>query len=166
MVYLGGVANVARGNTGSQAMNMRMEQVDEGVSVIFQTTENGTKIKKIRFSKRLFTAEHAQQWWEENQFRLVRDYGLVPGRMLGENNPIQGGDSDPAEGGFNEALSWLGSGATVTDKDSIPSIDDSIRRGQNYGLPQPNETQTDSGLAEGNNLSKRLAKLKKDDAEG
>lgn len=145
---------------------MRMEQVDEGVSVIFQTAENVTKIKKIRFSKRLFTAEHAQEWWEENQSRLVRDYGLVPGHMLGENNPARTGDSEAGDGGLNEAISWLGSGATTTDRDSLPSFDDSMRRGTRYRAPQTNDTPLDSTLAESDNLSQRLANLKKEGAEG
>lgn len=57
-----------------------MEKVDPGVSIVFQSTENGkTKIKKIRFAKRMFAWDAAQRWWEENHERLVRDYQLEPG---------------------------------------------------------------------------------------
>ncbi|GMH35195.1 hypothetical protein BSKO_03063 [Bryopsis sp. KO-2023] len=70
-------------------MNMWMDQVDTGVSVIFQSTQNVTKIKKIRFSKRMFTADRAQQWWQENQSRLVHQYGLVPGSGPGEQGPVR-----------------------------------------------------------------------------
>jgi len=59
---------------------MWMEKVDPGVSIVFQTTTSGkTKIKKIRFAKRMFAWDEAQKWWEENQDRLIRDYQLEPG---------------------------------------------------------------------------------------
>lgn len=64
-----------------------MEQVDPGVSVIFQKNEQGsTKIKKIRFSKNRFTAVNAQRWWQENQARLVKEYHLVPGENPLDNS--------------------------------------------------------------------------------
>ena len=69
-------------------VHLWMESVDPGVSVIFQTAQGVTKIKKIRFSKRKFTADRAQNWWRENQQRLVRDYNLVPGATLGDQNPF------------------------------------------------------------------------------
>jgi len=63
-----------------QLVHMWMEKVDPGVSIIFQRTPTGTtKIKKIRFAKRMFAWDEAQRWWEQNQERLIRDYQLEPG---------------------------------------------------------------------------------------
>ena len=56
-----------------------MEKVDPGVSIVFQSTGGMTKIKKIRFAKRMFAWDGAQKWWDENQERLIRDYQLEPG---------------------------------------------------------------------------------------
>jgi len=68
-------------NGGSeQLVQMWMEKVDPGVSIVFQRTPTGTtKIKKIRFAKRMFAWDEAQRWWEQNQERLIKEYQLEPG---------------------------------------------------------------------------------------
>lgn len=67
-------------SSGGQLVHLWMEKVDPGVSIVFQST-NGctTKIKKIRFTKRMFAWDEAQRWWENNQERLIKQYGLDPG---------------------------------------------------------------------------------------
>ncbi|CAD7703407.1 unnamed protein product [Ostreobium quekettii] len=90
-----------------------IETVDPGVSVIFQRAPGGvTKIKKIRFSKRKFTADRAQNWWQENQQRLVQHYNLVPGASLGDQSPF-------GKAGF------AGIGDTITD---VPNVEDQSGR--------------------------------------
>eukprot|EP00210_Caulerpa_lentillifera_P001027 g990.t1 len=78
-----------------QLVHAWRERVDPGVSIVFQSTPNGlTKIKKIRFAKRMFAWDEAQRWWENNQDRLIKQYGLEPGY-----DPLQdthgGGGGDP-----------------------------------------------------------------------
>ena len=64
----------------TQLVHLWMERVDPGVSIVFQSTNQGTtKIKKIRFAKRMFAWDAAQRWWEQNQERLIRHYQLEPG---------------------------------------------------------------------------------------
>lgn len=67
-------------STDGQSVHYWRERVDAGVTIVFQSTVNGsTKIKNVRFSKRMFAWEEAQRWWEENQDRLIEQYGLEPG---------------------------------------------------------------------------------------
>ncbi|KAL6342917.1 hypothetical protein AAG906_016936 [Vitis piasezkii] len=51
------------------------EQFEPGVYVTFIALKNGTKIfKRVRFSKRKFGGQQAEEWWKENKERLLRKY--------------------------------------------------------------------------------------------
>eukprot|EP00210_Caulerpa_lentillifera_P007888 g7529.t1 len=77
-------------SSNGQLVHLWMEKVDPGVSIIFQSTNNcKTKIKKIRFTKRMFAWEEAHRWWEANQEHLIKQYGLEAGY-----DPLQESNGD------------------------------------------------------------------------
>ncbi|KAH6816288.1 Regulator of chromosome condensation family protein [Perilla frutescens var. frutescens] len=52
-----------------------IEQFEPGVYVTLIQLANGTKIfKRVRFSKRRFAEQHAEEWWKENKDRLLKKY--------------------------------------------------------------------------------------------
>ncbi|CAH1427218.1 unnamed protein product [Lactuca virosa] len=52
-----------------------IEQFEPGVYVTLIQLSNGTKIfKRVRFSKRKFVAEQAEEWWKENKERVFKKY--------------------------------------------------------------------------------------------
>ncbi|XP_051128885.1 PH, RCC1 and FYVE domains-containing protein 1-like [Andrographis paniculata] len=60
-----------------------IEQFEPGVYVTLIQLSNGTKIyKRVRFSKRRFSEQQAEEWWKENKDRLLRKYApTVPARI-------------------------------------------------------------------------------------
>lgn len=142
--------------TETQMTNMRLEHVDEGVSVIFQSIQNVTKIKKIRFSKRLFTAAQAQKWWEENQSRLVRDYSLAPGYILGDHNPVRSTEAELGDHGSREAVTWMGAVTIGADGHEREEANPVRSR---PGLSRPQPMQLNRGLPQ------RQAKPQKEAAD-
>lgn len=53
-----------------------IEQFEPGVYVTLILLSNGTKIfKRVRFSKRRFVAQQAEEWWKENKERVFKKYG-------------------------------------------------------------------------------------------
>ncbi|XP_054818379.1 PH, RCC1 and FYVE domains-containing protein 1-like [Prosopis cineraria] len=54
-----------------------IEQHEPGVYVTLTTLPCGQiGLKRVRFSRKRFSEKEAEQWWEENQARVCRDYGL------------------------------------------------------------------------------------------
>ncbi|PIN08402.1 putative protein, contains RCC1 domain [Handroanthus impetiginosus] len=52
-----------------------IEQFEPGVYVTLIQLANGTKIfKRVRFSKRRFAEQQAEEWWKENKDRLLKKY--------------------------------------------------------------------------------------------
>ncbi|XP_047310627.1 PH, RCC1 and FYVE domains-containing protein 1-like [Impatiens glandulifera] len=52
-----------------------IEQFEPGVYVTLLELQNGSKIfKRVKFSKRRFANEQAEQWWKENKDRLLKRY--------------------------------------------------------------------------------------------
>ncbi|CAH9068759.1 unnamed protein product [Cuscuta epithymum] len=72
------------GGTGSPkvaSMGQRevIEQFEPGVYVTLLQLSNGTKIfKRVRFSKRKFAEQQAEEWWRENKDRLLKRYSPPP----------------------------------------------------------------------------------------
>jgi len=54
-----------------------VEEVENGVFMTLEAHGDETLLKRVRFSKRIFSNELAQQWWEENRVRVIRDRGLT-----------------------------------------------------------------------------------------
>ncbi|CAA2975577.1 PH, RCC1 and FYVE domains-containing 1-like [Olea europaea subsp. europaea] len=56
-----------------------IEQFEPGVYVTLILLADGTKIfKRVRFSKRRFASQQAEEWWRENKDRLLRKYSPPP----------------------------------------------------------------------------------------
>lgn len=52
-----------------------IEQFEPGVYVTLMQLRDGTKVfKRVRFSKRRFAEQQAEEWWRENQERVFRKY--------------------------------------------------------------------------------------------
>jgi len=52
-----------------------IEQFEPGVYVTLIQLRDGTKVfKRVRFSKRRFAEQQAEEWWRENQERVFRKY--------------------------------------------------------------------------------------------
>nr|GMD75873.1 PH, RCC1 and FYVE domains-containing protein 1 [Ipomoea batatas] len=66
------------GGTGSpkvKGQNEVIEQFESGVYVTLLKLTNGTKIfKRVRFSKRRFAEQQAEEWWKENKDRVLKRY--------------------------------------------------------------------------------------------
>lgn len=51
------------------------EQFEPGVYATLAQLRDGTKVfKRVRFSKKRFTEQQAEDWWRENQARLLKKY--------------------------------------------------------------------------------------------
>ncbi|KAL6840503.1 hypothetical protein ACP4OV_030313 [Aristida adscensionis] len=62
-----------------------IEQFEPGVYVTLVQLKDGTKVfKRVRFSKRRFVENQAEEWWRENQERVFKKY----------NHPAQQGSSE------------------------------------------------------------------------
>ncbi|XP_072956636.1 PH, RCC1 and FYVE domains-containing protein 1-like isoform X1 [Typha angustifolia] len=60
---------------GSHGEVQLIEQFEPGVYVTFVQLRDGTKIfKQVRFSKRRFVEQQAEEWWKENQERVFQKY--------------------------------------------------------------------------------------------
>ncbi|XP_010263146.1 PREDICTED: uncharacterized protein LOC104601488 isoform X2 [Nelumbo nucifera] len=61
---------------GSRSSTLEVtEQFEPGVYVTFVPLKNGTKaFKRVRFSKRKFDSQQAEEWWKENKDRLLKKY--------------------------------------------------------------------------------------------
>lgn len=56
-----------------------IEQFEPGVYVTLIQMRDGTKVfKRVRFSKRRFAEQQAEEWWRENQERVFRKYNHPP----------------------------------------------------------------------------------------
>ncbi|KAJ4833003.1 hypothetical protein Tsubulata_001680 [Turnera subulata] len=59
----------------SEGEKEMIEQFEPGVYVTFIRRPNGTKIfKRVKFSKRRFQEQQAEEWWKENKDRLLKRY--------------------------------------------------------------------------------------------
>ncbi|CAK9187802.1 unnamed protein product [Ilex paraguariensis] len=55
-----------------------IEQFEPGVYVTLIQLEDGTKIfKRVKFSKRRFAAQQAEEWWKDNKDRLLKKYSTT-----------------------------------------------------------------------------------------
>ncbi|XP_037491420.1 PH, RCC1 and FYVE domains-containing protein 1 isoform X2 [Jatropha curcas] len=71
-----------------------IEQFEPGVYVTFIQRSDGAKIfKRVKFSKRRFQAQQAEEWWKENKDRLLRRYSP----QAAANAAPAGSSSSPAE---------------------------------------------------------------------
>ncbi|KAK6929770.1 Brevis radix (BRX) domain [Dillenia turbinata] len=60
-----------------------IEQFEPGVYVTVILLQNGTKIfQRVRFSKRRFDENQAEEWWKANKDRLLKRYTPVPSNHL------------------------------------------------------------------------------------
>ncbi|KAL0366106.1 UNVERIFIED_CONTAM: PH, RCC1 and FYVE domains-containing protein 1 [Sesamum radiatum] len=67
-----------------------IEQFEPGVYVTLVVRANGTKIfKRVRFSKRRFAEQQAEEWWKENKDRLLQKYNPKTTNMPVEANAVQ-----------------------------------------------------------------------------
>ncbi|XP_011074548.1 uncharacterized protein LOC105159244 [Sesamum indicum] len=67
-----------------------IEQFEPGVYVTVVVRANGTKIfKRVRFSKRRFAEQQAEEWWKENKDRLLQKYSPKITNMPVEANAVQ-----------------------------------------------------------------------------
>ncbi|KAL0391973.1 UNVERIFIED_CONTAM: PH, RCC1 and FYVE domains-containing protein 1 [Sesamum radiatum] len=67
-----------------------IEQFEPGVYVTLVVRANGTKIfKRVRFSKRRFAEQQAEEWWKENKDRLLQKYSPKITNMPVEANAVQ-----------------------------------------------------------------------------
>lgn len=54
-----------------------IEQFEPGVYVTLIQLQNGTKIfRRVRFSKRRFSEQQAEEWWNNNKDRLLKTYSV------------------------------------------------------------------------------------------
>ncbi|KAK9080768.1 hypothetical protein SSX86_000526 [Deinandra increscens subsp. villosa] len=59
----------------NEEMKEVIEQFEPGVYVTLIQLSDGTKMfKRVRFSKRKFVAEQAEEWWKENKERVLKIY--------------------------------------------------------------------------------------------
>ncbi|KAL1534845.1 PH, RCC1 and FYVE domains-containing protein 1-like isoform X2 [Salvia divinorum] len=79
----------------AKAQREVIEQFEPGVYVTLHQLPNGTKFfKRIRFSKRRFSGQQAEEWWTENKERLLRKYKpSMTSNMTGDGIPPE----SPAE---------------------------------------------------------------------
>ena len=54
-----------------------IDEVENGVFMTLRTHGDRTILKRVRFSKRIFSNELAKQWWEENKERVIRENDLT-----------------------------------------------------------------------------------------
>jgi len=54
-----------------------VEEVEDGVFMTLETFGDKTILKRVRFSKRMFSNQLAAQWWEENRARVLRERDLT-----------------------------------------------------------------------------------------
>ncbi|KAK1262600.1 Ultraviolet-B receptor UVR8 [Acorus gramineus] len=60
---------------GGEGEGQLVEQFEPGVYVTLVQLRNGTKnFKRVRFSKRRFAEQQAEEWWRENKERVYRKY--------------------------------------------------------------------------------------------
>ncbi|XP_073118744.1 PH, RCC1 and FYVE domains-containing protein 1-like [Henckelia pumila] len=77
---IGNESSVESGSGTPQAARIEgttevIEQFEPGVYVTLYQLANGTKIyKRVRFSKRKFAEQQAEEWWKENKDRLLKKY--------------------------------------------------------------------------------------------
>lgn len=65
------------GNDSIGAPRDYIEEVENGVFLTLQALGDRTVLRRVRFSKRIFSERLAHQWWEENRDRIVRDLDLI-----------------------------------------------------------------------------------------
>ncbi|XP_058179694.1 PH, RCC1 and FYVE domains-containing protein 1 [Rhododendron vialii] len=54
-----------------------VEKCEPGVYITFITLPSGQKgVKRVRFSRKKFTAKEAERWWEENELAVYQKYGI------------------------------------------------------------------------------------------
>jgi len=64
-------------SSGDSVPRDYIEEVEKGVFLTLQSLGDRTVLRRVRFSKRIFSERLAHQWWEENRDRIVRDLDLI-----------------------------------------------------------------------------------------
>ncbi|PON41537.1 Regulator of chromosome condensation (RCC1) family protein [Parasponia andersonii] len=82
-----------------------IEQFEPGVYVTLLQLKNGTRIfRRVKFSKRKFSEQQAEEWWNNNKDRLLKSYSVPK-----KETPVPTGSSStpaaPAEESSEAALS-------------------------------------------------------------
>ncbi|KAK1418881.1 hypothetical protein QVD17_28031 [Tagetes erecta] len=68
-------SEAASQNENNERVIEVIEQFDPGVYVTVLQQLDGTKLfKRVRFSKRRFNAQQAEEWWKENKDRIFKKY--------------------------------------------------------------------------------------------
>ncbi|GMH29196.1 hypothetical protein Nepgr_031039 [Nepenthes gracilis] len=75
--------------TNLELVTKDIEQFEHGVYVTFLRLRDGSKIfKRVRFSKRRFSEQEAEEWWKANKDRLLRKYAPPPTNATPSTPPI------------------------------------------------------------------------------
>ncbi|XP_027165839.1 PH, RCC1 and FYVE domains-containing protein 1 isoform X1 [Coffea eugenioides] len=92
----GSVQASAEGGLGSpKAAREVIEQFEPGVYVTLIQLSNGTKIfKRVKFSKRRFMEQQAEEWWKTNKDRLLRKYSTP---KVNSTSPESSGTPEASE---------------------------------------------------------------------
>ncbi|EPS64081.1 hypothetical protein M569_10696 [Genlisea aurea] len=65
------------GGNGQVQKSERILQDETGVYITLFSLPNGTnELRRVRFSRRQFTEEEAEKWWEENETRVCDKYNI------------------------------------------------------------------------------------------
>ncbi|PWA55816.1 hypothetical protein CTI12_AA424350 [Artemisia annua] len=79
-----------RQNSRSDGVKEVIEQFEPGVYVTLLQLSNGTKVfKRVRFSKRRFNAQQAEEWWKENKDRVFKKYSPARTRASSSAPPAE-----------------------------------------------------------------------------
>ncbi|KAL8162783.1 hypothetical protein V2J09_014272 [Rumex salicifolius] len=74
-----------------------IEQIEPGVYVTVIQLKSGAKVfKRVRFSKRKFLEQQAEEWWKENKERVMKKYSSPqPSNQTRGNIPVEDQTSAP-----------------------------------------------------------------------
>uniref|UniRef100_A0A0A9G045 BRX domain-containing protein n=1 Tax=Arundo donax TaxID=35708 RepID=A0A0A9G045_ARUDO len=67
-----------------------IEQVEPGVYItVFRSPAGQKYLRRMRFSKRRFTEQQAEQWWAEHRSTLQQQYGILTGDSIVPSRTIR-----------------------------------------------------------------------------
>ncbi|KAL4312343.1 hypothetical protein GQ457_01G002080 [Hibiscus cannabinus] len=80
------------------------EQFEPGVYITYVRHQNGGKIfRRVRFSKRKFDGQHAEEWWSTNKDRVLMRYSPNATRQSAAPSPLQPPPAAAAAGETTDA---------------------------------------------------------------
>ncbi|XP_009598715.1 PH, RCC1 and FYVE domains-containing protein 1-like [Nicotiana tomentosiformis] len=69
----------AKGIKSRKQKAERMIQVEPGIYLyLFSLPDGGNELKRVRFSRKIFTEEEAEKWWNENGQKICEKYNITP----------------------------------------------------------------------------------------